>query len=197
MAEQDGGRPVSEESKSVYTGYLKEFVVDSGNWNAGHGAQQKGNPLPSPLGVIEVIHAAPRGATITRRGVLTVAPKENFSGEQPPIKKIKVGWVPITFDEEDLEGTIQLHDDALVVTARINDFLVKRVMVDQGSGVDVMYSDLFEGFRLKNQDLMKYDTPLVSFNGRVVILEGQISLPVNMEGKEVTVTFIIVSSFSP
>ena len=105
--------------------------------------------------------------------------------------------MPITFDEEDLEGMIQLHDDALVVTARINGFLVKRVMVDQGSGVDVMYSDLFEGFRLKNQDLMKYDTPLVSFNGRVVILEGQIFLPVNMEGKEVTVTFIIVSSFSP
>ena len=110
---------------------------------------------------------------------------------------MKIGRGPITFDKEDLEGTIQPHDDALVVTARINDFLVKRVMVDQGSGVDVMYSDLFEGFRLKNQDLMKYDTSLVSFNGRVVILESQISLLVNMEGKEVTVTFIIVSSFSP
>ena len=44
---------------------------------------------------------------------------------------------------------------------------------------------------------MKYDMPLVSFDGRVAILEGQISLPVNMEGKEVMVTFIIVNSFSP
>ena len=60
----------------VKAGYLKEFVVDSGNWDVGHGAQQKGNPLPPPLGVIEVIHAAPRSATITRKGVLTVAPKE-------------------------------------------------------------------------------------------------------------------------
>ena len=39
--------------------------------------------------------------------------------------------------------------------------------------------------------------PLVLFDGRVVILEGQISLPVNMEGKEVMVTFIVVRSFSP
>ena len=39
--------------------------------------------------------------------------------------------------------------------------------------------------------------PLVSFDGRVVIPEGQISLPVNMEGKEVMVTFIVVRSFSP
>ena len=44
---------------------------------------------------------------------------------------------------------------------------------------------------------MKYDMPLVSFDGRVVIPEGQISLSVNMEGKEVMVTFIVVRSFSP
>ena len=60
-----------------------------------------------------------------------------------------------------------------------------------------MYPDLFEGLELKSQDLMKYDTLLVSFDGRVVIPEGQISLSVNMEGKEVMVTFIVVRSFSP
>ena len=84
-----------------------------------------------------------------------------------------------------------------MVTARIGGFLVKRVMIDQGSGADVMYPDLFEGLGLKTQDLAKYDTPLVSFDGRVVIPEGQISLPVNMEGKEVVVTFIVVRSFAP
>ena len=178
-------------------GYLKEFVVDSGNWDAGYGSQQKGNPLPLPLRVIEVIHAVPRGATITRKGVLTMAPKENCLEKQPPKKRIKVGRVPISFDEKDLERTIQSHDDALVVMAWIIRFLVKRVMIDQGSGADVMYSDLFEGLGLKNQDLMKYDASLVSFDGRVVIPEGQISLSVNMEDKEVMVTFIVVRSFSP
>ena len=173
----------------VKAGYLKEFVVDFENRDTGHGAQQKGNPLPPPLGVIEVIHATSRGVTITKKGVLTVAPKENCSGKQPPEKKIKIGRVPISFDEEDLEGTIQPRDDALVVTARISGFLVKMVKIDQGSRVDVMYLDLFEGLELKNQDLTKYDTPLVSFDGRVVIPKGQISLPVNMEGKEVMVTF--------
>ena len=108
---------------------------------------------------------------------------------------MKVGRLTISFGEEDLEGTIQPHDDALVVTARISEFLVKRVMIDQGSGADVMYPDLFEGLELKNQDLVKYDTPLVSFNEKVVIPKGQISLSVNMEGKEVMVTFIVVRSF--
>ena len=62
---------------------------------------------------------------------------------------MKISRRPIAFDKEDLEGMIQSHDDALVVTARISGFLVKRVMVDHGSG-DVMYSDLFKGLGLKN-----------------------------------------------
>ena len=60
-----------------------------------------------------------------------------------------------------------------------------------------MYPDLFKGLVLKSEDLSKYDTPLVGFEGWMVISEGQISLPVNIEGKEVMVTFIVVASISP
>ena len=70
-------------------------------------------------------------------------------GESPE-KRMKVGRQIISFDEEDLEGMIQPHDDALVVIARISGFLVKRVMIDQGSGADVMYPDLFERLGLKS-----------------------------------------------
>ena len=70
-------------------------------------------------------------------------------------------------------------------------------MVDQGSRADMMYPDLFKGLRVKKEDISKYDMPLVRFDGQVVIPKGQISLPVNMEGKEVTVTFIVVALFSP
>ena len=69
--------------------------------------------------------------------------------------------------------------------------------MDLGSGAEVMYLDLFKGLGLKNKDLSKYDTPLVGFDSRMVVPKGQISLPINMEGKEVMVTFIVVSSFFP
>ena len=76
----------------VKAGYLKEFVVNSGDRDTKKGAQQRGNPPLPPLGVIEVIHAAPRDtATVGSKGVLTVAPMENCSGEQPPEKKMKIG----------------------------------------------------------------------------------------------------------
>ena len=49
------------------------------------------------------------------------------------------------FSDEDKIGTIQPHDDALVITFRIGGYDVKRVMVDQGSVAEIMYPDLYKG----------------------------------------------------
>ena len=94
-------------------------------------------------------------------------------------------------------GTIQPHDDSLVVTFRIGGYDVKRVMVDQGSGVEIMYLDLYRGLNLKPEDLTAYDSPLVSFDGKVVIPWGQIRLPVQAGSEVVEVDFIVVDAYSP
>ena len=112
-------------------------------------------------------------------------------------KKLRRLIAPITFSETDLEGTSQPHDDALVVTSRIGGFLVKKVKVDQGSRAEIIYPDLYKGLGLKLEDLSKYDTPLVGFNGKVVTPKGQIKLPVVTKGKEVEVNFIVVNAYSP
>ncbi|XP_023906537.1 uncharacterized protein LOC112018255 [Quercus suber] len=119
------------------------------------------------------------------------------TGVPPPAKNIRPTREPIAFGDSDLEGTIQPHDDALIVTARVGGFVVKRIMIDQGSGADVMYPDLFRGLGLRAENLSKYNTPLVGFDGKMVAPEGQISLPVNMGGKEVMVSFFEVASYSP
>ena len=82
------------------------------------------------------------------------------------------------FSDEDKIGTIQPHDDALVIILRIGGYDVKRVMVDQGSAAEIMYPDLFKGLNLRAEDLTPYNSPLVSFEGKVIILKGQIRLPV-------------------
>ena len=55
---------------------------------------------------------------------------------------------------------------------------MKRVLVDQGNGAEIMYPDLYKGLKLKPEDLACYDSPLVGFDGKTVILRGQIRLPV-------------------
>ena len=78
------------------------------------------------------------------------------------------------FSDEDKRGTIQPHDDALVVTLRIGGYDIRSVMIDEGSAAEVMYPDLYRGLNLTPQDLTTYSSPLVSFEGRPVILMGMI-----------------------
>ena len=94
-------------------------------------------------------------------------------------KRVKTN-VPLvlSFSEADKQGTIQPHDDALVVTFRIGGYDVRRVMIDQGSAAEIMYPDLFKGLGLKPNDLSTNSSPLVSFEGKMVVPRGQIRLPV-------------------
>ena len=101
------------------------------------------------------------------------------------------------FLDEDKVGTIQPHDDALVITLRIGGYDVKRVPVDQGNAVEIMYLDLYKGLNLRSKDLTGYDSPLVSFEGKTAIPKGQIKLPIQIDLKIVEVDFIVVDSYSP
>ena len=74
---------------------------------------------------------------------------------------------------------------------------MKRVLVDQGSAVEIMYPDLYKGLNLKLEDLTAYDSPLVSFEGKTVILKGQIRLPKQIDSEVVEVDFIGVDAYSP
>ena len=87
-------------------------------------------------------------------------------------------------------GTLQPHDDALMVTLRIGGYDVKRVLVDQGSGAEIMYPDLFKELKLKPKDLACYDSPLIGFDGKIVFPKGQIRLPVQARSEVVEVNLL-------
>ena len=88
-------------------------------------------------------------------------------------KRARVDIQPaLSFSKEDKIGTIQPHDNALVVTLRIRGYDVKRVMVDWGSGVEIIYPDLYKGLNLRPVDLIAYNSLWLSFDGKVVILRG-------------------------
>ena len=131
-----------------------------------------------PLGTINVIFAAPGriGSCPSRVLLVFRTPAKDHSQAS---KRARVD-VPLIlgFSDEDKVGTIQPYDDALVVTLRIGGYDVRRVMIDQGSAMDIMYPDLYKGLGLKPEDLAAYSSPLVSFEGRMVAPKGLIRLPV-------------------
>ncbi|XP_023928554.2 uncharacterized protein LOC112039875 [Quercus suber] len=60
-----------------------------------------------------------------------------------------------------------------------------------------MYPDLYKGLNLKPEGLTPYSSPLVGFDGKVVIPRGQIRLPVQASTKIVEIDFIVVDAYSP
>ena len=85
----------------------------------------------------------------------------------------------------------------LLITLKIGDYDVKRVMVDGGSATEVMYPDLYKGLNLKLEDLTPYSSPLMSFDRKLVIPKEMIRLPIQTDPKMVKVNFIVVDTYSP
>ena len=153
--------------------------------------------MKPPLGTINVIFAAPGRTGSCPSRIMSVSQYSNDEPNSVP-KRIKTN-VPLvlSFSDTGKQGTIQPNDDALVVTLRIGGYDVKRVMVDQGNAAEIMYPDLFKGLGLKSEDLRSYSSPLVSFEGKMVVPKGQIRLPVQIGTDVVEVDFIMVEAFSP
>ncbi|XP_065622282.1 uncharacterized protein LOC136064454 [Quercus suber] len=157
----------------------------------------RSDSMKPPLGVINVIFAALGRTGSWPSKVMSVArlPVGDV-GRDPRSARPAVPPV-LGFSDEDKARTIQPHDDALVVTLRIEGYDVKRVMVDQGSAVEIMYPNLYKGLNLKLDDLTPYCSPLVSFEGRIVTPKGQIRLPVQTGSEVVEVDFIVADVYSP
>ena len=88
--------------------------------------------------------------------IMSVARLSSRDINQDP-KRVRVE-LPLVmgFSDEDKIGTIQPHDDALVITLQIGGYDVKRVMVDQDSAAEIMYPKLYKGLNVKVEDLTPY-----------------------------------------
>ena len=105
-------------------------------------------PRP-PIGTINVIFTALGRTESCPSTIMSVSCYSDEDSNSIP-KRVKMN-VPLvlSFSNADKQGTIQPHDDTLVVTLRIGGYDVKRVMVDQGSAAEIMYPDLYKKVRLK------------------------------------------------
>jgi hypothetical protein len=81
----------------------------------------------------------------------------------------------ITFSENDARGIHQPHDNALVVTMTIVSFLTRRVLIDNGSSVDIIYLPAYQQMKIDKERLRPIDIPLVGFTGDKVKPSGVVS----------------------
>ncbi|XP_030958545.1 uncharacterized protein LOC115980436 [Quercus lobata] len=181
----------------VREGKLRHLLHHPVGWQEQSNVETRQSTLRPPIGTINVILAA-LGRTgsnhfkVMSEGRLLAETDNRESKRARGMATSLIG-----FSDEAKQGTLQPHDDALVVTLRIGGYDVKRVLVDQCSAVEVMYPDLYKGLKLKLEDLTAYDSPLVSFEGKTVTLKGIIRLPIQADSDVVGVDFIVVDAYSP
>ncbi|XP_073307094.1 uncharacterized protein [Primulina huaijiensis] len=135
-------------------------------------AEKKG-PSPS-RGVIKMIS---RGSTDgdsnrtwkarSRKEFLEV----DGSGRNEPV---------ISFGPEDLRGVSLPHNDALVIQARVGNYDVLRVFVDNGSSINVIFKEALVQMDLHEYQLEAVEIALFGFAGHAVYPEGEITLPLTL-----------------
>ena len=82
----------------------------------------------------------------------------------------------IEFLEDDVRRLHHLHDDALVVTIRVGDYNVHRMLVDNGSSADILYYPAFQQMGINRARLTPTNAQLVDFEGTRVLPLGAITL---------------------
>ncbi|GAU46913.1 hypothetical protein TSUD_402940, partial [Trifolium subterraneum] len=117
--------------------------------------------------------------------------------EEVKITEVKESFVPLAFYREEVPGGSPNFQIPLLVRAKMANFDVRRILVDQGSSCDIMYSGLFKVLQLTEENLVPYvGSDLQGFNGSTTKPWGYVDLIVtfgeNKAMKSVKVKFLVV-----
>ncbi|KAM0971725.1 hypothetical protein FF1_019621 [Malus domestica] len=109
----------------------------------------------------------------------------------------KPNWDPICFYPEEERGIIYPHNDLLIVEAYIANFDVKRILIDTGASVNIMFAEAFKAHNVAEHLLDRSISPLISFSGDIVQPLGSIHLPLTIGTGPYTATittnFLVVN----
>ena len=116
------------------------------------------------------------------------------------LKMARIDNLVIRFIEEDARRLHYPYDDALVISMRVGDYNTHRVLVDNGSSVDILYYPAFQQVRIDRERLVSVNAPLVGFGGTRVHPLDAITLSVTVSDypQQITkdVTFLVVNCSS-
>ena len=72
----------------------------------------------------------------------------------------------IGFSEEDARRLHHPHDDALIISIWVEDYNTHQVLVDNGSSADILYYSAFQQMRIKREQLILANMPLIGIEER-------------------------------
>ena len=98
--------------------------------------------------------------------------------------KSTMGGLVMKFDATISQPLQQPHTDMLVVTIKIGQMKVRRVLVDTGSTIDLITMNCLKQMKFEENHLLTIDKPLIGFGGDRVLPLGTTILPVCVGEKD-------------
>ncbi|XP_030923261.1 uncharacterized protein LOC115950151 [Quercus lobata] len=153
-----------------------------------------------PLGEIRVIigGTSTGQSSKSKKTYLKVVQNIQLSGQSPRTRSMDEP--AISFTDEEAERIHHPHDDAIVITLLIANYTTRRVLVDNGSLIDILYYPAFQQMRLGRDQLRPVCSPLIGFRGMKVQPVDTITLPVvvGLYPKQITkeINFLVVDCSS-
>ncbi|XP_043816611.1 uncharacterized protein LOC122724815 [Manihot esculenta] len=175
---------IVEIERLIKRGHLKNFVKKP------EGQRPQPNPAvqtprrtgANPVndgssGTINMIVGGTRGR-MSRRGKKRNREGENSSAEVMQI--VEHSLTTITFSSEDAQGVQMPHDDALVIEAVIHNYRVKKILVDDGSKVNLLPYRVFQQMGIPEEQLVRDQAPIKGIGGTPVTVEGKVKLALTL-----------------
>ena len=131
-----------------------------------------------PLGEIQVISGgfAGRGESSSARKAHLRSIRSTEIEEVQAVSKLPRLDTSITFSDSDLEGCQHPHDNPLVVRAVVANKTVHRVLIDNGSSTDIIFTSAFDKMGIGREKLEPVNTHMRGFSGEKVLPLGSIQL---------------------
>ena len=86
----------------------------------------------------------------------------------------------------------------MVISVDIDNFTIKKTLVDQGSSVDILYWKTFKAMRIPLEEMMPYDDHVVSFSRERVGTKGYIELyttfGLNKASKTFKIRYLVIDA---
>ncbi|XP_073057035.1 uncharacterized protein [Primulina eburnea] len=98
----------------------------------------------------------------------------------------------ISFGSRDLQGVSLPHNDALVIQAKVANYDIRRVFIDSGSSVNIIFQEVLDQMNLEGYQLQPVETALFRFAGHTVYPRGEITLPLTIGAEELRKTLMTV-----
>ena len=93
--------------------------------------------------------------------------------------------------DEDEEGILYPHEDALIIKATAASKKFDRILIDTGSSVDVLFKSILEEMGMPDLRLEHTNTSLKGFGGGKLVSLGMVELPITIGSSPTEKTFIL------